>query len=569
LGYFLVIPREYQRTALDAIWLALQHEKCVLLEAACSAGKTLMFSKVIQRLLAENPTFRALILLDRNILVTQSRDKLVAVAPELQLDIGIVCASVTNDKDHSKRITIASRQSLINQLDTFEPVQLCIVDEAHLMAMPKEGVEPDDQYGKILQRLWKYNRKMRTLGVTATPYRLSDGYIYGRRNKGKLRPYFKELHHKITTGELENLGFLAPLKGVTAIPDDFTLENVGLVAGEYNLGRLSDLMERQVHIQSAVKAWKEHASERRKTLAFCVTIRHAETLAQAFNDAGIPALAIHSDLDPMENYTRMQALENGTAKVFCSVAKLTTGMDVPDIDCILMCRATKSTALYKQKIGRGQRIAPGKTDCLVIDMVGNNEEHGTNLDKLKVRWSSGQGEVQSNSTVKECPQCEAELHIAVRICPDCEFEFPRPKETEAGDPNMEGVEYGSSPPVELKVTGMFMSEHISKKNERSLLKIRLEMEKEYGFGTMTGNVWICFPDDGYAGFAIEKGRMLWDSLSEGRVDYPESTKKALEHEDEIVAPDYAIVDLSGRWPEVKEIGHREEVMDELPDTVPF
>ena len=557
-----MIPRPYQRTALDAIWLALQHERAVLLEAACSAGKTLMFSKIIQRLLEENPSFRALILLDRNILVTQSQDKLITVAPEFQLDTGIVCASVDNHKDHSKRVTIASKQSLINQLDTFEPVQLCIVDETHLMAMPKEGVEPDDQYGKILQRLWAYNPRMRVLGVTATPYRLGDGYIYGERHKGNLRPYFKELHHKITTGELEELGFLAPLKGVTAVPDDFSLNDVGLVGGEYNLGRLSDLMERQVHIQSAVKAWKEHATDRKKTLAFCVTIRHAETLAAAFNDEGIEAVAIHSDLDPMENYTRMQALEKGEAKVFCSVAKLTTGMDVPDIDCILMCRATKSTALYKQKIGRGQRIAPGKTDCLVIDMVGNNDEHGTNLDKLKVRWSSGNGEIQANSTIKECPQCEAELHIAVRICPDCEFEFPRPTETEAGDPTLRETEYGSLPPQEMNVTSMFMSEHISKKNKRSLLKIRLEMEKEGDVRPTSGNVWICFPEDGYAGFAVEKGKMLWDTLTRERIPYPESTKKALEHEDEINRPDYAIVDVSGRWPEVKEIiyGKKEDIV---------
>jgi hypothetical protein len=62
--------------------------------------------------------------------------------------------------------------------------------------------------------------------------------------------------------------------------------------------------------------------------------------------------------------------------------------------------------------------------------------------------------------------------------------------------------------------------------------------------------------------------MLWDKLTEGRVSYPESTEKALEHEKEVVMPDYAIVDLSGRWPEVKEFGWREEVVDEL-DMVPF
>lgn len=560
--------RPIQIKTLDTIWAALQHELCVLLEAPCSFGKSIVLSAIIKRLLRENPNFRVLILLDRNILVTQSRDKLIAVAPELTLDIGIVCASVTNDKDHSKRVTIASRQSLINQLDTFEPVNLCIVDEAHLMAMPKEGEEPDDQYGKILQTLWQYKSNMRMLGVTATPYRLGNGYIYGTRHKSKMRPYFKELHHKITTGELEKLGFLAPLRGVTAVPDNFTLDEVGLVGGEYNLGRLSDLMERQVHIQSAVKAWREHALDRKKTLAFCVTIQHAETLAKAFNEAGISALAIHSDLDDLTLYARMKALEEGTVKVFTSVIKLTLGLDVPDADCGLMVRATESTALYKQMIGRFQRIAEGKVDAMIIDMVGNNERHGTNLDKLKIKWSGGNGEIQSNSTIKECPQCEEELHIAIRICPNCEFEFPKPTESEAGDPTLEGIEYGSLPPQEMKVKSMFMSEHISRKSDKSLLKIRLEMTKEGDFRTTSGNLWICFPEDGYTGFAIEKGRMLWDRLVGGRVSYPESTEKALEHEKEVVMPDYAIVDLSGQWPEVKEFGYREEELEPL-EAIPF
>lgn len=546
--------RPHQIRALDDLWTALQCETSVLLEAPCAFGKTIVLSKIIQRLLRENPGFRVLVLVDREVLATQTQDKLLAIAPELTLDVGIVCASVAKTKDPHKRVTIASRQSLVGMLNRFEPVHLTVVDECHLMAICKEGQsEPPDQFGKIIQTLREYRPTMRLLGVTATPYRLNDGHIYGDKNAPGCLPYWSQVHHRCTVSELQSEGYLVPLTGKTVTPQQWKddIQNVGTVAGEYNLGRLSDLMERGIYIQAAVDAWQQHASDRKKTLAFCVTIQHAEKLAAAFNAAGIPSLAIHSELDDLEAYAHMQALKDGTAKVFCSVAKLTTGLDVVDIDCILMARATKSTALYKQKLGRGQRTAPGKTDCLVIDLVGNNHEHGTDLDRLKVRWNRGGGKAGEASS-KECPDCAADLHLAIRVCPECGYEYPR-NEKEAEAPEMIDAEYGIQPPEEMQVLEMFMTKHMSKQTGKNLLKIRLEMKNQFG-SMVTGYLWLCFPEDGYSGYAVEKGKKLWYVLS-GSDRYPASVAEALSDDwrSEIVTPSTAIVDVSGKWPEVKSI----------------
>ena len=569
-----MILRPYQTTALNALWSALQVESNVLLEAACSAGKTLLFSKLTQRLLRENPSFRVLILMDRNILVTQTRDRLIEIAPDLQMDIGIVCASVSNHKITHKRITIASRQSLINLLDEFEPVQLIIVDEGHLMAVPQRNAEePPDQYGKIIQTLQEYNPKTRMLAVTATPFRLNHGYIYGNKNTQGCLPYFNEVHHRITVGELERLGFLAPLVGKTVCLEGLEkrLEGVLLVGGEYNLGTISDIMSEGIHVKSAVEAWKEYASDREKTIAFCVTISHAEKMAEAFNSEGIPAIAIHSGLDDMTNYVRMESLRNGGHKVFCSVAKLTTGLDVTDIDCILMARPTKSAALYKQKLGRGQRIAPGKTDCLVIDMVGNNSEFGTDLDKLKIRYKRGL-DSSGKAVSKECPQCSVDLHPAIRICPECDFEFPGMIDMEADKPDMMDTEYGSQPPEWMVVSDMFINVHRSKNSNKDLLRIRLETEGGL-LSKTTANLWICFPEDGYTGYAVEKGRTIWKTMTEEQRP-PESASGALERLSEIRQPERILVDNSSKFPEVKEMEF-EEMEKELTiedidyESIPF
>ena len=82
-----MILRDYQIRTLDAVWAAMQVQKNTLMVAPCGSGKTILFSKLAQRLLREHPNFRVLILVDREILVRQFAEKLAKVAPELALSI--------------------------------------------------------------------------------------------------------------------------------------------------------------------------------------------------------------------------------------------------------------------------------------------------------------------------------------------------------------------------------------------------------------------------------------------------------------------------------------------------
>src|SRR4030065_2029094 len=80
--------REYQKKAVNILYNALQSELSVLCQSPCGSGKTVFFSHLIKQLLDENPSFRILVLADVEIIVAQTRDKLIKVAPELMRDIG-------------------------------------------------------------------------------------------------------------------------------------------------------------------------------------------------------------------------------------------------------------------------------------------------------------------------------------------------------------------------------------------------------------------------------------------------------------------------------------------------
>jgi len=540
-----IILRPYQLRVLNQLWAAMQRKNNILAVLPCSAGKTIIFSKIIQRLLKENESFRCLILVDREILVSQSHEKLVMVAPELKNEIGIACASIKYKKDTTKRVTIASRQTLINQLDDLAGMQLVICDEAHLIPMKEKNKQSDNQYGKILQALWILNPKMRLFGCTASPYRLGQkgGYIYGQIHASNIIPYFEAVDAFVSNKEMIDAGFIVPLKGYARISQQIEtdLSEVDQFAGEYNLKQLTEVMTKELHITACVTAFKEFAKNRKKTVIFCTTIEHCEKVTAAFKSQNIPALSIHSKLSKQEIKERMAELAAETGiKVFTSVAKLTTGMDIDIIDCIILARPTKSTALFQQIIGRGQRLANDKKDCLILDLVGNISQFGTDMDKLYVPIPKGSG--GGEAPTKICPGekidgtvCGQQLHAAVLVCPECGYKFPK-KETQDKLGIMEPILFKKTelaPPKWCNVDDMGVEIWDAKSGKR-LLKITLYLVSgsDYARGEKVP-VWCCF-EDYYSGYALEKGFEKWQQFTDE--PYPSDVDAAFWLKDTFLQP---------------------------------
>jgi DNA repair protein RadD len=111
-------------------------------------------------------------------------------------------------------------------------------------------------------------------------------------------------------------------------------------------------------------------------------------------------------------------------KYLVNVGCFTTGFDQKDIDGLVFMRPTASAGLYVQMCGRGMRVHASKTDCLVLDYVGNIETHGpvTHVEPPPPPRESNR---ENAPSVKECPECHSLLYLAATVCDECGYEFPK------------------------------------------------------------------------------------------------------------------------------------------------
>jgi DNA repair protein RadD len=124
-----------------------------------------------------------------------------------------------------------------------------------------------------------------------------------------------------------------------------------------------------------------------------------------------------------EREGKIAAFKAGRLRCLINVNVLTTGFNVPHVDLVALVRATASTGLYVQMVGRGTRLADGKVNCLVLDYGQNVERHGF-IDAVKPRDKDSGG--NGTAPVKMCEVCQTMCHTAVRVCPECGNEFPAP-----------------------------------------------------------------------------------------------------------------------------------------------
>lgn len=143
--------------------------------------------------------------------------------------------------------------------------------------------------------------------------------------------------------------------------------------GDFQTGDLSRAVNNDEINQVTVQAWLAKAQARKSTLVFCVDLAHVTSLTAMFRTFGIDARFITSDTPKKIRSERLDAFKNGEFPVLLNCGIFTEGTDIPNIDCVLMARPTRSRNLLVQMIGRGLRLHPGKKDCHVIDMVASLE----------------------------------------------------------------------------------------------------------------------------------------------------------------------------------------------------
>lgn len=139
--------------------------------------------------------------------------------------------------------------------------------------------------------------------------------------------------------------------------------------GDFKTAALSRVINTEQTNDLLVKAWLAKAKGRKSTMVFCVDLSHVANLTAKFRQHGIAAEFVTGDTPSKIRSARVDAFRRGDFSVLLNCGVFTEGTDIPNIDCVLLARPTKSRNLLVQMIGRGMRLHPGKENCHIIDMV--------------------------------------------------------------------------------------------------------------------------------------------------------------------------------------------------------
>ncbi len=347
----MIGPREYQIEALEAV--EEYRAKGItrqLISLPTGTGKTVIFA-----LLAKSINTKTLIIAHTEELINQAKEKLKVIWPEVSPGIVEAGANEMDSQVVIASIQTASRIKRLGELNQ-QDFDLLIIDEAHHAAAAS--------YERLVRELGFFDEDPSKLlvGVTATPKR-GDGIGLGS--------IFQEIVFERSISTMIRAGYLAPLVG-KQVYTKVDLGGINVRAGDFVTSELARAVNTTGRNQLIIDNHKTYGGDRGKTLAFCVDVQHAKDLATAFNEEGIPALAVYGDMDKAERARALQDFKEGKYLVLCNCLLLTEGFDEPAIDCVIMARPTKSSSLFTQMVGRGTRTYPTKRDCLVLDFCDNS-----------------------------------------------------------------------------------------------------------------------------------------------------------------------------------------------------
>ncbi|KAK7539472.1 putative mitochondrial ATP-dependent helicase irc3 [Phyllosticta citribraziliensis] len=349
--------RDYQEECIQSVldYLNRGHNRLGV-SLATGSGKTVIFTQLIDRVPApDDYATQTLILAHRRELVEQAARHCSNAYPSKTVDIemGNIHASGAAD------ITVASVQSIISgdRIEKFDPrrFKLVLVDEAHHI-VAETYLKALDWFGL------KNNTNPQTalVGVSATLSRF-DGRRLGTVIDHVV--YHKDYVEMIEDNWLSSVVF-------TTVSTKADLSQVKLGAnGDFQTSSLSQAVNTDEINEITVRSWMVKAAKRNSTLVFCVDLEHLTGLTATFRRHGIDARYVTGDTPNKLRSQRVDAFRRNEYPVLLNCGVFTEGTDIPNIDCVLLARPTRSRSLLVQMIGRGMRLFPGKKDCHIIDMV--------------------------------------------------------------------------------------------------------------------------------------------------------------------------------------------------------
>jgi DNA repair protein RadD len=229
-------------------------------------------------------------------------------------------------------------------------------------------------------------------------------------------------------------------------------------------------------------------------------------MVNLLRDKGLSAALVCGETPKQDRQELIADFKAGRLRCLVTVLALAIGFDVPDVDCIIWCRPTKSPVLYVQGAGRGMRIANGKTDCLWLDFSDTTERMGP-VDTIKGRKKRASSDDDKAAPTKVCPECGERAPISARECPTCGAEFVMDVVQEQRKASNAAI---MASQLAAKVTTYDITQvsYAKHKKEGKADSMRVDY---YAGLRRVAQEWICFEHGGFAG---EKARLWWARRSD-------------------------------------------------------
>ncbi|EPH39248.1 hypothetical protein STRAU_7699 [Streptomyces aurantiacus JA 4570] len=352
-------PFPHQKDMLERLEVerAVRGRRHNLLVAATGTGKTVMAALDYQQLSRKaRRRLRLLFVAHRKEILEQSRDTYRRVLGDATFGESFHSGELPQERQH----VFASVQSLNSRaLERYSPdhFDVIVIDEFH------HGTSPT--YRKILDHF----APTELLALTATPERMDGKNIQDEFFDGHITAEMRLWE------ALEN-ELLSPFR-YFGISDTTDLKAVAWKRGAYDSAALSNVFTgNHARARLVMKAVREKVKDPRsmRALGFCVSISHAHFMAEQFTKEGIAAVALSGENHRDERKQALKDLEHGNLQIIFSVDLFNEGLDIPDIDTLLLLRPTESATLFLQQLGRGLRRTPDKDVLTVLDFIGQHRK---------------------------------------------------------------------------------------------------------------------------------------------------------------------------------------------------
>lgn len=378
--------RDYQKNVYDKIKMEFKKgSKGVCCVLPCRSGKSYVFAKITQDACAKGS----------NVLILAHRHSLLDQHKELFENLEL----------NNKNVRIESVFTEANHLGENGPVDLIIIDEAHLSG------------AKSYQKVCEYYNCLRIL-FTGSPARL-DGKPLDLADSMVIGISANEL---IKRGNISDYDYYAP-------NINLDLSGVEKVAGDYNNKQLAEA-SRKPTIYGDILKYYLQLGKNRQAIAYCINVEHSKDICEMFNKNGIVAAHMDAKTNEKERQRLMDDFKDGKIQILCNCNLISEGITLPSASVGLLLRPTLSLPLYIQQSMRCLTPDENKR-AVIIDYVGNIFRHGMPTQdrdwSLDVRVKEYDNENEDGTLkIRVCQECFSTFETAP-VCPFCGAEYETTK----------------------------------------------------------------------------------------------------------------------------------------------